>query len=87
MTEPSKRTKQRRIRAWYADLFAEIPADYTPLEAVAAIKCLDEDGNVCLVSRKTSGLAPWDAYGMLSYALDDYSSANLANACADEDDE
>ena len=84
---PSKRTRQRRVAAWYADLFKDIPENWTPLEAVMSIKCLDEDGDVCLATRKTSGLAPWDAYGMLSYALDDYSSSTLANACSEDDDE
>jgi hypothetical protein len=84
MTEPSKRTRQRRVKVWYHDLFDAIPEDYTPLEAVVVIKALADDGNVCMVSKKTRGLAPWEAFGLLAYAMDDYSSATI-NAATEDD--
>lgn len=85
--KPSRKAQQEYREVWYADLFKEIPDGWTPLEAVVSVKCLDDEGNVCLVTRKTSGLAPWDAYGMLSYACEDYSSSALAAAGAEDDDE
>lgn len=80
-----RRVQKQRQEAWYTDLFSDVPADFTPLEGVAAIKCLAEDGNVCLMVVKTSGLAAWEAFGMLAYASDDFSSATI-NACTEDDD-
>jgi hypothetical protein len=82
--EPSKRTQRRRVREWWHILYSNVPADFTPLEAVCAVKALDPDGNVNLVTVKTLGLSAWEAYGMLSYALDDFSSATI-NAATEED--
>lgn len=47
-----------------------MPEGWTPLEAFAVIKCLDEDGEVALLTRSTEGIRSWDAVGMLTAALD-----------------
>lgn len=85
-TPGEKRTRRRRAQLWYAELFREMPDDFTPLEAVAAVKCLDSTGEVCLFTAKTAGLAVWDAYGILQFAAHDFSPAML-DACSTEDDE
>ena len=47
-----------------------LPEGWTPLEAVAAVKCLDERGDVGLVLAATEGLSGWESVGMLVGALD-----------------
>lgn len=86
--EKRARRKAQRIRnqAWYAELFRELPDGFTPVEAVTVVKALDRDGEVCLWTGKTAGLAIWDAYGMLAFAQDDYSPA-YADRNSNEDDE
>lgn len=46
----------------------DLPAGWTPLEASAVVKCLDEDGNVALFLRATETLSSWESLGMLSAA-------------------
>lgn len=48
--------------------FDEIPDDAIPLEAIAVIKCLDQEGNTMLYLRATEGLSSWESLGMLSIA-------------------
>lgn len=52
------------------DLTLDIPEGFTPLEAVVVIKCLDEDGELALSVRTTSGLTSWESVGMLIAASD-----------------
>lgn len=47
-----------------------LPPNYTPLEAVAIVKCLDEDGDLALSIRTTGGLTIWELVGMLTAAAD-----------------
>lgn len=65
----------------YAD---DIPDDWTPLEAVEVVKCLDAEGNVALVSRATSGVTAWEALGMLIAAADGNRDELRADFIADE---
>ena len=83
--EPSKRTQRRRVRLWWQDIADQLPAEVTPLEAIVSVKCIDADGDVCLYTKKTPGLSAWEAFGILSYALDDYSSATI-NAYTEDDE-
>jgi len=46
----------------------ELPPKWTPLEAVAVIKCLDEEGNLGFVIRSTESLSPWECFGLLELA-------------------
>ena len=46
-----------------------LPEGWTPLEAVAVVKCLDQDGRTALVVRATDGLCTWDRIGMLRAAV------------------
>jgi hypothetical protein len=79
----SKRTRQRRVRAWYEDLFKAIPDGVTPLEAAVSIKCIDAAGHECLINATSEGLNTWEALGMLVSASDDM-RARL-NSYEDED--
>jgi hypothetical protein len=45
---------------------AELPEGWTPLEAVAVLKCLDEEGNVAFCVRSTEALSDMEAYALLS---------------------
>lgn len=49
-----------------------LPDDVTPLEAVAVLKTLDENGEVALWIRTTASLNAWERLGMLELAA--YSS-------------
>jgi hypothetical protein len=42
----------------------ELPKDYTPLEAIVSIKCLNENGHPVLLHRYTKTLTSWEALGM-----------------------
>jgi hypothetical protein len=46
----------------------ELPANWMPLEAVAVLKCLDEDGQVGFVIRSTATLSNWECFGLLALA-------------------
>lgn len=52
------------------DLDGDPPEGWTPLEAVAVIKALDEEGKVRLFSRSTASLNGWESLGMMLWALD-----------------
>jgi hypothetical protein len=45
-----------------------LPENWTPLEAVAVVKCLDGDGNLALDVVSTTGVTGWEALGMLTAA-------------------
>lgn len=46
----------------------QLPDQWTPLEALALVKCLDENGVVQLYLATTGGLTTWEALGMLTAA-------------------
>ena len=50
------------------DTTEDLPDNYVPLEAVAVIKCLNEEGTPTLVLACTEALASWEALGMLTAA-------------------
>lgn len=83
--DSEKREHRRRVRRWYDGLLREMPPNFTPVEAVVCVEALDSAGELCLFTAKTAGLSAWRAYGMVSFALDDFSPANLA--VPTEDDE
>lgn len=41
------------------------PEGWTPLEAMAVVKALNEEGQLALVLASTAGLSCWEAAGML----------------------
>ena len=47
-----------------------LPEHWTPLEAVAVIKCLDEKGDPTLWMTSTESLNSWERLGMLTAARD-----------------
>lgn len=46
------------------------PEGWTPLEAVAVVKCLDEAGGMALITRFSDGVTSWEAIGMMTVAAD-----------------
>jgi hypothetical protein len=46
-----------------------LPDRWTPLEAVAVVKCLDEDGEMALQVTATPALTRWESLGMLNAAV------------------
>ncbi len=46
----------------------DLPENWTPLEAVAVIKCLDEEGLPSFCIRSTEGLSGWESFGLLELA-------------------
>lgn len=49
-----------------------LPENWTPLEAVTVVKCLDENGHMALVTRSTDGITDWEGAGMHLAGLDTY---------------
>ena len=46
----------------------DLPDDWTPLELVAVIRCLDGDGRETAAMRNTDGLQSWEIVGLLHTA-------------------
>lgn len=82
MTTPAQR---RRVKAWFADIAKSIPDGFTPLEAAFSVKCLDNDGDVCLINSKSDALNTWEAIGMLVSAQDDMRARLQCPIDEDED--
>lgn len=82
-----KRTRARRVKNFYQTILTDFPDEWTPLEAVVSIKCLDDRGEVCLLSQKTENLSTWEAIGMLISATDDMRAVMSGAFAANEDDE
>lgn len=65
-----------------------LPENWTPLEAIAVVKCLAADGEIVLHLSSTPALPSWEAIGMLTVALDVRRDAQRQGFCPlDEDDE
>lgn len=47
---------------------SDLPERWTPLDGIAIIKCLDEEGNLTFCIRSTETLTDMEAYGMLAIA-------------------
>lgn len=45
--------------------YRELPEDWTPLEAIVVVKCLDKGGDVRMFHTATEALNRWEAYGMV----------------------
>lgn len=52
------------------NLTTMIPEGCQLLEYVAALKILDETGEVCLINVRTTGLSVWEAIGAAQVAID-----------------
>jgi hypothetical protein len=48
----------------------DLPDKFTPLELVAVVKCLDDQGNPTIAVRTSEGLMAWEVIGMLTAASD-----------------
>lgn len=65
----------------------KLPENWTPLEAVAVIKCLDEDGSLGFVIRSTETLSNWECYGLLDLAAKSQANTVLDNIQDDEEED
>lgn len=65
----------------------DLPPGWTPLDAVAVIKCLDEDGVPCFCIRTTETLLTWEAYALLELAATTQKADCIANFEDEDDDE
>jgi hypothetical protein len=45
-----------------------LPAGWTPLDAVAVVKALDEDGELAFAVRSTVTLSDWECFALLRLA-------------------
>jgi hypothetical protein len=63
-----------------------LPDGWTPLEAVAVVKCLDENGMPAFCIRMTETLLTWESFGLLQLAADVQERDCLANFEDEEDD-
>ena len=45
-----------------------MPSHWTPLEAVAVVKALDENGDLAFVIRSTASLTDWECFALLQLA-------------------
>jgi putative intracellular protease/amidase len=64
-----------------------LPDGFTPLEAVAAVKCLDEAGHLTLIVLGTPDLTLWERVGMLQAAWDQSRESLLDSFVLDGEDE
>jgi hypothetical protein len=46
-----------------------LPENYTPLEAVVVLKCIDPDGDTCYITRYTPDVHSIEILGMLHAAI------------------
>lgn len=63
-----------------------LPENWTPLDAVAIVKCLDEDGELGFAIRNTKTLSTWESFGLLEIAAKRQANDILINI-DDEDGE
>ena len=57
----------------------KLPDNWTPLEAVAVVKCLDENGDLSFAIRSTSTLSDWECFGLLELAAKSQAKSILDN--------
>ena len=62
------------------------PENWTPLDAVAVVKCLDENGDLSFVIRSTKTLSDWECFGLLELAARSQANSIIDNI-EDEDRE
>jgi hypothetical protein len=48
------------------DLGKDLDPNWTPMEAISVIKCLDQDGRMQVALRMSDGWTTWEASGLLS---------------------
>lgn len=46
------------------------PEGWTPIEAVAVLKCLDDEGQLAFVLRSTQTLTDWECFALLQLAAE-----------------
>lgn len=66
---------------------SSLPENWTPLDAVAVVKCLDEDGNLAFVIRSTETLSDWECFGLLELAAKGQARDILKNLSDDGEEE
>jgi hypothetical protein len=64
-----------------------LPENWTPLDAVAIVKCLDENGNLSFVIRSTRTLSDWECFGLLEIAARTQANSILVNIEDDREEE
>lgn len=64
---------------------SDLPTNWTPLDAVAVVKCLNEDGELGFVIRSTETLSSWESLGLLEVAAKTQIN-NILEDIEDEDD-
>lgn len=66
-----------------------LPENWTPLDAVAVVKCLDEDGDLTFFISATQTLSDWECFGLLELAARSQSDSVVKNlqASGEEDDD
>lgn len=65
----------------------ELPENWTPLDAVAVVKCLDENGDLSFVIRSTKTLSDWECFGLLELAAKSQANQIVKNIEDDDDEE
>lgn len=68
-----------------------LPEGCQPVDIIAIVRALDENGDPCVYFRQSEGLAPWERMGLLNSALhmaefDDISSIELEGDGEESDD-
>jgi hypothetical protein len=77
--------------AFNLPLESQMPAEWTPLECVVIVECLDEDGVLRLTVATTEGTSTWKSLGMVMAAegsyRDDLKASFLSESGDDDDDQ
>lgn len=66
------------------DIYDLLPEGYVAIDFALSVKALDENGDVCLLNSRSTGLSSWEALGMLISAADDL-RATLREPAGEED--
>lgn len=64
---------------------SRLPEGFISLGFIAAVKCLDGEGNIALATIESEALPPWEAYGMLLTAAEDFKPEMNAYHTRDDD--
>lgn len=73
--------------AFNLPLASHMPENWTPLECVVVVECLDSEGDKRLYVAATEGISTWTAYGALMAATNSYGDDLKGSLLEDGGDE
>lgn len=71
--------------AFNLPLDSHMPENWTPLECVVVVECLDSEGTKRLYVAATEGISTWSTYGALMAAANSYGDDLKSSLLADDE--